>query len=236
MNYPTFEKFGDKPLTYIFPHIPKTGGTSLLRQFEQSNIHLHTDYGALIGSKMRWKDAQISDKDFLTYDLIFGHFPIHRYDSEQCKYIALVRNPIDRCISNFNFHQLLGEKFPNDHSFHPTLGRKILAGEIGFLEYLRAEPQMNIVYRHILGYRDPGQFVLIGQTEKYREFCEQLSDLLGIPISSKVHERKADRDHIITEAERREARIYLADECNWFDRFITDAPSIRRIYRLPALG
>jgi hypothetical protein len=214
-------------LTYVFPHVPKTGGTSLLKQFETSDLRFHADYGALRGARMKRKDAECARADFSDFDLIFGHFPIHRYRGRQYRYIALVRDPVDRCISSFKFYQLLGERFPDDHSFHAVLGRKILAGEVDFLEYVRTTPMMTGVYKHILGYWGRRNFELIGRTDRYGEFCDRLSNLLKIPISGEVHERKADRDFTISLAQRQRARVYLADEYRWFDRFTKDATRAR---------
>lgn len=208
---------------YVFPHVPKCGGTSLLKSFEESDLSLYVDYDAWVGPNMFRRNNEAMKLDFSPFDIIFGHFPIIRYRGPQYRYIALVRDPVERALSNYSyihFRWQSGKILPGPYA---AMAEGISKGTLSFLDYLRGDPQSDRVYRHFLGYWDPSRFALIGRTDQYDEFLSGLSELLGAKFINDKQERKSNSSHHISEAERHEARKLLATEYAWFDRFVRGA-------------
>jgi len=91
--------------TLIFFHIPKTAGTTL-------NSIIRNNYSSNVIYELGWQ-PQISinklkklDSDRLTkLKVISGHmtFGIHNYIPHECSYVTILRNPIDRVISFYNY-------------------------------------------------------------------------------------------------------------------------------------
>lgn len=205
-------------ITYVFPHVPKCGGTSLLVQLRNSGLRLLEDYDSFQGYEMiEMNHRQI---DHRQYDLIFGHFPIDRYIGENVRYIALVRDPLDRAISNFVFHEKWGRLYPEDTTFYPEFGRRITKGEVDIIDYLSTAPDITIVYKTFLRYWGRHRFALIGDTSSYELFAKNLSQLLSIRIDSSVVERKAEWYPDLTAEQKRIAKILLHEEYFWYDRFV----------------
>jgi hypothetical protein len=88
----------------LFMHIPKTAGTTLrhivdfqygreniLTYYNQNNHHLIDNLGALLYKNPNYRG-------------LIGHFQYgaHRNISGDAKYITFIRNPISRCISEYN--------------------------------------------------------------------------------------------------------------------------------------
>jgi len=81
----------------IFIHVPKTGGSSL-------TTILNYEYGdnfSRVENKKSLKDA-MAQSDI---ECIAGHFNYgwHKLIKGECKYITILRNPIDRIISHYFF-------------------------------------------------------------------------------------------------------------------------------------
>lgn len=207
----------EKPC-FVFPHVPKCGGTSLLKQFRGSGLNIIEDYHAYIALALIDANAEPMNTDGV--DLIYGHFPIDRYVGGNFQYIALVRDPISRLISSFHFHRDWGMRYPEDETYFAKLGRRIASGEVDFLHYLKHAHDIRIVYKTFLRFWGRHRFVLVGRTEEYDVFCEKLSSLLAVPISAEVHERKSDDVLRLSNHELRVARELLFEEYHWFDRFI----------------
>ncbi|MED3882339.1 sulfotransferase family 2 domain-containing protein [Priestia megaterium] len=87
----------------IFMHIPKTAGTSLLKvaqqQYKQDESRI-----ILVGRDLNMIGKEIN-KSNIKY--IQGHYPfgIHQYFTSPAVYITMIRDPIERVISEFYFIQ-----------------------------------------------------------------------------------------------------------------------------------
>lgn len=208
---------------YIFPHVPKCGGTSLLQHLQDSGLNLLLDYEAWIGPKVIEKNKLCENIDFSVYDVIYGHFPIDRYESPNYGYIALVRDPIERCISNYIFHRDVSISQPGGEDFYSRLGTWIARGELSFIEYLNVAPDMKAVYSNFMKYWSRRRFDLVGTTENYGAFLDKLSELLGVQFENTIQERKRSTSITLTPAERIKARELLAIEYKWYDEFIKSA-------------
>lgn len=93
--------------TYIFPHVPKTGGSNIKKLLCESSLKVFLDYEfppriePYHAKNCLRRNREFSLIDFSPFDIVFGHFPIERYRSGRYEYIALLRHPVDRAISQF---------------------------------------------------------------------------------------------------------------------------------------
>jgi len=88
--------------TVIFLHIPKTGGRSLqnilLRRYSSDqvviNAHGHLD------EMSEWPEERKRAIKYLQGHFIYG---AHEYLPQECSYITMLREPVDRVISHYYF-------------------------------------------------------------------------------------------------------------------------------------
>jgi len=100
----------EEPRILIFLHIGKTGGTSLQRILEKEysdKAPFFVTSGYFPGSKDRRSRhfEDLSDQERRDLRLIKGHinYGIHTQLEETARYITLIRDPIDRIISNYYY-------------------------------------------------------------------------------------------------------------------------------------
>ena len=98
------DQFPTKEPVLVFIHLPKTGGTTLNNIMSEKKFPrkkrfqiwhtLHLE----IFSKM-------SDEKRNKFDFVTGHVPacIHNFISRPCRYITLLREPLERAISDYYF-------------------------------------------------------------------------------------------------------------------------------------
>ena len=93
-----------KDWTLIFLHIPKTAGLTLFniiqKQYDSNSIHFHVGDTEYIH---KFKEIPQSEKRDIK--VLPGHLPfgVHEYLPQPSVYITLLRDPIDRVISNYCF-------------------------------------------------------------------------------------------------------------------------------------
>lgn len=209
---------------YVFPHVPKCGGTSLRRHLELSGLNVLIDYDLWDTEPTTAEIAALRrTQDTSQYDIIFGHFPVERYVGPQFRYIALVRDPLERCMSSYLFHRDMRTDPVIGSDIFNRIGHWIARGELSFLEYLNVAPDMKRVYAHFLNYWPAERFDLIGATNNYGAFLEHLSALFGIRMENNIHERKQDHKISLTENERVRAMTLLNNEYIWFNSFVQHA-------------
>lgn len=178
------------------------------------------DYDAWSGPAAIEKNKACEGKDFSSYDIIYGHFPIDRYEGPDYRYVALVRDPVERAISNYIFHRDMSRSNPSGKDFYTRIGKWIDQGDLSFIEYLNIAPGMKVVYERFMGYWSRRRFTLIGTTERYREFLDGLSVLTGVKFENNIRERKRKDDIELASAERTRARNLLRPEYKWYDEFV----------------
>lgn len=206
---------------YVFPHVPKCGGTSMLRHLEQSGLRVHFDYSEWV--------PKVAERDISAdFDVIYGHFPITRYIGPDYRYIALVRDPLERAISSYKFHHKFGVEHPRDRDLYSRIGRWIDRGELSVREYIRMAPDIRTVYKYFLGYWPREKFDLIGSTEDYDDFLSRLNDLLGVDFKNAIRERASDETVAIPEEDRQPIRALLAEEIWWTGHLTRNAPLPRK--------
>jgi hypothetical protein len=205
-------------MTFVFVHVPKCGGTTLLKKIETSSMSSYIDYDAYIGLGMHRRNEEAKKIDFTVFDIIYGHFPIGRYKgSNKYQYIALVRDPLSRCISQYLHTKWRWEngQLPNDH-----FGRRMAAGSLSFIDYSVERPYILHAYRHFLGYWKASEFTLIGQVERYTDFVNAFSDLTGVQFLNDKKDRAANEILELSAVEINEANRLLVDEYSWYREFI----------------
>ena len=97
------DQLSTKEPVLVFTHFPKTGGTTLnhiiFRKFPREKI-FH-----ILNPLDRETFLQMSDEKRNEFDYITGHVPacIHNFISRPCRYIILLREPLERAISDYYF-------------------------------------------------------------------------------------------------------------------------------------
>ena len=183
----------DSSQAVIFVHVPKSAGTTLnyIVAWEYSPLRIcHVDgrfYRAAFHRISRRTPRQL-DK----YDLFSGHMPfgLHRRLTRKATYITVLRDPVERVISEYYYRQerrshpiadigVKGlslrdylEKLPYDN-----VQTKLLAGTIPDYDYLAGscdEEMLTVAKRNLAEH-----FTLVGLTERFEETLGLLKVLLG---------------------------------------------------------
>lgn len=207
----------------IFPHIPKCGGTSLKAQIENSELETYFDYdrpprdiaGHDPACDRRNREAALLD--FGAFDLVFGHFPVHRYEREHYRYITLLRDPLERAASHyFYWKNVLPTSNTAAIASSPVI-RDIKDGKLGFVEFVRTL-KMDRFYQMYLGDKRPEAFLLVGFVDQYEAFLMRLNAHLPLQTDASMHLRKGQQE-TLSKAEQQQAGIVLKKERQLIDRF-----------------
>lgn len=207
----------------IFPHIPKCSGSSLRVQFESSPLKVYFDYDkpphdkGFFQKECEKRNRDASMLDFGAFDLVFGHFPIQRYNRKSYQHIALLRHPVERAISHFFYWKnILPES--NKLALHrnPVIS-EIKNGSVGFLDFIRST-KCSSTYSSYLGTMAPEKFLLVGFTEEYENFLNDLSRILKIELTTNVRLRESVKDEL-DNSELSQARDILKDDIRLYELF-----------------
>lgn len=183
----------------IFIHPPKTGGTNLVfiaealaktttfqaRRFavpritNQSPGLIKENWQGGLQAALEALEENPNCCDHLNF--ISGHFPfgLHQHIHEPARYIALIRNPIERAISNTNFDFQRGYIGKHDASKYlldsdiDNPQTRMLAG----VEYMQGECNANTL--HIAKQNIKAHFLFVGVTEDTNSFLQILASIQG---------------------------------------------------------
>jgi hypothetical protein len=233
----------------IFPHVPKVGGTTILKQLRESGLKVYVDYDApptvhtWHRQQCERRNAEARLLDFSAFDVVFGHFPIARYDVDRgYTYAALTRDPYKRAVSDLNFMFRFEGRNPehpatSDEKGKPleasaghkrqlegvtgnsasVLGR-LKSGELPIDKFLNGSGRARY-YKLYLDYWPRERFGLIGDMSDYAGFLQRLGDLLGVELSAGVVERKGDQHLTIDPEQEERIRYLLREDYAWYDKF-----------------
>jgi hypothetical protein len=186
----------DTTPSYIFHHMPKTGGTSLKRIFAQW-FNVLEDY------REPWAYVAPAPKDLHNLEpgtMLSGHFasdtaPLRdRYpqtaDPNRWRKISFVRDPLERAISIHGYEKKLRLEY--DQTYEPvSLGEHLRNNKGIFLRHFECDESN---WREAID-----SYWFIGTLERLPESLEYLSAQLDKPMPDIVpHENSTQRDEDVT--------------------------------------
>jgi hypothetical protein len=213
---------------WIFLHIPKTAGTSLGAQLAQNRTPSHqiridyNDNSANYHAKMSQavnaflKADSIKPLRFANGHLDMTHVEHIRSARANVKLITMLRNPVDRVISDYRYqltdahpqHEAFAAKFKSivDYVEHESGQNKMFA---------RLTPRRPIGDQELIDYLE-SQITFVGIQEMYAKSLAILSRLVGFPLDAQYHKRKTEdtgtnRIEVTEELEGRIAQINKRD-------------------------
>jgi hypothetical protein len=193
----------------IFQHVPKSGGTTIdfvlsavaercgrgYRRFGVSRTFIQPVW-IVPGWTGAWDTVGEHARNGETtsgFGICSGHFPygVHRLLGRPARYVTLVRDPLAREISSYNYHHQNGSLADSD-SLEDLLSQgrlldnpqtRMLAGPAA----MRGPCTEDTFHQAIANLEL--DFALVGVTERAHEFLGALLGLLGFPAVQYVHSR-----------------------------------------------
>jgi hypothetical protein len=111
---------GDDSLVYVFPHIPKTAGSSVHYHlktnmaYDSEYIHIPIDNTTNEELRMRTPFTLRDERDRVRAKILFGHGVIRRHaefvPGKRVREIVTLRDPVERTLSHYNFWMNVLEK------------------------------------------------------------------------------------------------------------------------------
>jgi hypothetical protein len=210
-----------KSRTVIFPHIPKCAGTSLKAAFENSKLNVFFDYDHPPSVRIYYRNScerrnrEFQNLDFSAFDLVYGHFPMKRYSRDTYCKVCLLRHPLDRAISHYNYFKY-NVPWENTIAFakEPSL-KEIKEDRLSFFDFL-AKDKLNHFYALYLE-RELYGYDLVGFVDEMETFLPLLCDLLGIRLNNLPFERRTRSKDTVPQDELERARDFLCEDTAFYD-------------------
>ena len=190
----------DNPPTFswdqcaLFLHIPKTAGTTVIAILEAQMLEArkcykrsvireyHPTIAIIPGWQGAWSDIQDHHERFSNADLISGHFPfgVHTLLNRESHYFTLVRDPVAREVSTYNYLFQTGaiEKNEPFQSFTRRLVDNPQVRMIAGHEYMSGPCNQDIYDKAIQNLHS--YFSLYGPSERTDEILNVLISMFGL--------------------------------------------------------
>jgi hypothetical protein len=168
---------GDRPQVsfFISVHVPKTAGTSLATVLDRSLFRrVFFDYPSQ-ADYYRPDPIITKNRAFITewFGGIHGHFGASRHlaDFGSAKYLATVRHPVDRIISQY-LHEY------NDPGPDSSWHKAIRSGQMGIVDFAAQDGVGNAMSKHLVGI-DTDSYDLLLVTEQMNLSLHLLNYVIG---------------------------------------------------------
>lgn len=168
-----------KPQKYLLFHIPKTGGTTIYKEFQQwvGPTRFKTYRRKFLPEALNGIPSETR--------VVNGHFDymdlVSRLDLEEWRMIVWLRHPVDRVISNYH-HFIRSINNPHPEALD-VAQKNAHRRQESLLEY--CAQNKNTMSTRLRGakFKD---FYFIGQQEQLETDFKQLATLIGMPARENV--------------------------------------------------
>lgn len=164
---------------FVSIHIPKTAGTAIAKVFDDtSHRRIMYDYGSERDERV-WTcpDEVRQNRDFIRayFQYLHGHFHYAKYAEvfADCPFLATVREPVERVISQY-LHILRN----GDRNFERH--RPFMDGELGVVEFSRQEYIGDAQWHYLKG-REVKDYDFIFVQERLNESLRKFSARFSRP-------------------------------------------------------
>ncbi|MEX0986461.1 MAG: sulfotransferase family 2 domain-containing protein [Bacteroidales bacterium] len=200
----------------IFPHIPKTAGTTLKFILRNNFGRKHIDAIKTLRSPYTRNDLEFAQKIFRNPVAITGHNlvdPVNNLADEGDKLITILRNPVIRCVSHYQDDMVRGNI------------------KLSFAEWIGKEENQNLSVKIIAGSDDlekaklvlRQKFLFVGITENFSDSLKLLKLCLDIPLNLLHRKLIVARDNTIKEKLLKDpASVRLLEQHNELDQQLYD--------------
>ncbi len=178
--------------TLIFLHLPRTGGTTLRDILsKQYSDHETFENKTLLDTDENFNESLVNQMS--RYNLIKGHvyFGVHTFIPQTCSYFSMMRNPVERTISVYNYIRKRSNHPYHDLANSLSIEKFIESGENIMVNNGQTrliagrETSLNIPFNklnkshlEIAKNNINDYFLLIGLTERYDETILLLKHML----------------------------------------------------------
>lgn len=181
----------------LLPHIPKCAGSSIRSQIRHASEYiehydLHPTWQSP-GDTCDGEAAQAKLLERISKDgqwVLFGHYRVSdMYSLDYEKQILVIRNPVERAISHFNF--IKRKLIPTEAALrrHPEVA-PIKSGDMSVLEFTKLDHIRNFYSGYYLKDLNINRKLTVLDTSNMTRVCSYLEHALEIKISPLVRENQ----------------------------------------------
>jgi hypothetical protein len=175
-------------MKYIFLHISKTAGTSFRKDVIEKNVKTYSFYQKELSNSLHTNNYTLNPKLSIKFkkdfnsDAFCAHMPygLHQLlPGDDYNYITILRNPIDRVISHFNYDIDRGAYKGND-IFQWIKIRSNAQHEHRHISTIGSMHEKNVKIKYELALKNiSDEKTIFGFTEKYDEFLSLINKEYG---------------------------------------------------------